>query len=156
MHKLLALLLGAAVQSPQREHFIDRIKRMRPEVQSELAEEIQRARKRRIIPCSFHHCIGIYLLIQVTNGTANAPVINLDSLMAELESARAEGTGEAAEGQQQRIVALIERVVREREEFTSGLLEMAQEMVGSGEAELMFHNDILVFRSRTIRVPPAD
>ena len=42
MHKLLALLLGAAVQSPKREHFIERIKRMRPEAQSELAEELQK------------------------------------------------------------------------------------------------------------------
>ncbi|KAL3082153.1 hypothetical protein niasHT_035506 [Heterodera trifolii] len=121
MHKLLGLLLGAAVQSPQREHFIERIKRMRPEVQAELAEEIQR----------------------VTSGAGgpNSPVLNLDMLLAELEDngGQSDGAVPATQQQQQQqhqhqqqqsqhIVAMLERALRERDEFANGMMEMAQEM----------------------------
>ncbi|KAL3072002.1 hypothetical protein niasHS_016085 [Heterodera schachtii] len=118
MHKLLGLLLGAAVQSPQREHFIERIKRMRPEVQAELAEEIQR----------------------VTSGAGgpNSPVLNLDMLLAELEDGGGQSDGAVPATQQQQhqhqqqqsqhIVAMLERALRERDEFANGMMEMAQEM----------------------------
>lgn len=42
MLKLIGLLLGAAVQSDQREVFIRRIKTMRPQLQHALIQEIQR------------------------------------------------------------------------------------------------------------------
>ncbi|KAL3111186.1 hypothetical protein niasHT_017380 [Heterodera trifolii] len=121
MHKLLGLLLGAAVQSPQREHFIERIKRMRPEVQAELAEEIQR----------------------VTSGAGgpNSPVLNLDMLLAELEDGGGQSDGAVPATQQQQqqqhqhqqqqsqhIVAMLERALRERDDFANGMMEMAQEM----------------------------
>ncbi|KAI3412173.1 hypothetical protein GPALN_002214 [Globodera pallida] len=116
MHKLLGLLLGAAVQSPQREHFIERIKRMRPEVQSELAEEIQR--------------------VTSGAGASNSPVLNLDMLLAELEDGRVASVDEDGavpatqhqQQQQQHIVAMLERALRERDEYANGMLEMAQEM----------------------------
>jgi hypothetical protein len=63
----------------------------------------------------------------------------LDSLLAELESERSgtgeedeNGNGEMATGngqKERRIVALIERAIRERDELANGLLEMAQDLV---------------------------
>ncbi|CAK5081556.1 unnamed protein product [Meloidogyne enterolobii] len=124
MQKLLALLLGAAVQSPQRERFIERIKHMRPEVQSELVEEIQRV---------------------TSNSTnTNSPVVNLDSLLAELEQqpssastdeeAADKTTEEGIESNNQRVVTLLERVIRERDEFTNELFEMAADMEQEGSS----------------------
>uniref|UniRef100_A0A1I8BXP8 RH1 domain-containing protein n=1 Tax=Meloidogyne hapla TaxID=6305 RepID=A0A1I8BXP8_MELHA len=119
MQKLLALLLGAAVQSPQRERFIERIKHMRPEIQSELVEEIQR----------------------VTNSAnTNSPVVNLDSLLAELEQQPSTGeeaidrAEEGIENNNQRVVALLERVIRERDEYTNELFEMAADMEQEGSS----------------------
>uniref|UniRef100_A0A914MUZ5 Uncharacterized protein n=1 Tax=Meloidogyne incognita TaxID=6306 RepID=A0A914MUZ5_MELIC len=124
MQKLLALLLGAAVQSPQRERFIERIKHMRPEIQSELVEEIQRV---------------------TSNSTnTNSPVVNLDSLLAELEQQPSSAstdeetadktTEEGIESNNQRVVNLLERVIRERDEFTNELFEMAADMEQEGSS----------------------
>lgn len=47
MHRLLALLLNAAVEGPQRERFISRIEAMSADVQEELVAEIRKVRKGR-------------------------------------------------------------------------------------------------------------
>lgn len=46
--------------------------------------------------------------------------------MAELENAQ---TVEPGESQPMQIVAMLERAIRERDEFASGLLEIAQDLV---------------------------
>lgn len=80
---------------------------------------------------------------QVTSGAGgpHSPVLNLDTLLAELaaaEHACGDASGVACHQNgiatqhatsKQGIVALLERALRERDEHANGMLEMAQELV---------------------------
>jgi hypothetical protein len=91
LNKILLLLLGCAVQSEQKEHFINRIRCMRTDLQAAIVEEIQK------ITEDSGHLLEIQSLEILPDDHRFLTVLDY-----------------------------LERIMKERDDYANGILEMAQ------------------------------